>query len=162
QQIIPHLGDTPMQRLKPEKVEDWHSILRKRGGKGGRALAARTVGHAHRVLHRALQRAVESQVLSRNVASIKRPPKVEKGEGKILAPDQVKLVIEKLAGHPLYEIAVLDLATGMRRGELLALRLSDLDLDKAMTARIERSLEETRAGLRFKPPKTDHGRRTIS
>jgi integrase len=64
-------------------------------------------------------------------------------------------------GHPLNEIAVVDLATGMRRGELLALRLSDIDLDGA-TVRIERSLEETRDGLRFKAPKTVHGKRTIS
>jgi integrase len=62
---------------------------------------------------------------------------------------------------PLYEIAVVDLATGMRRGELLALRLSDVDLDRA-TVRIERSLEETREGLRFKAPKTANGKRTIS
>ncbi len=71
------------------------------------------------------------------------------------------MVIDKLVGHPLYEIAVVELATGMRRGELLAVRLSDLDLDAA-TISVDRSLEETRAGLRFKPPKTKRGRRTIS
>ena len=49
----------------------------------------------------------------------------------------------------------------MRRGELLALRWADVDLDGS-TARIERSLESTREGLRFKAPKTLHGRRTIS
>jgi integrase len=56
---------------------------------------------------------------------------------------------------------VVDLATGMRRGELLAVRLSDVDLDGAKI-RIERSLEETKKGLRFKEPKTKHGNRTIS
>src|SRR5215467_8122177 len=49
----------------------------------------------------------------------------------------------------------------MRRGELLGLRLSDVDLDAA-TVRIERSLEETKSGLRLKPPKTKHGKRAIS
>jgi hypothetical protein len=53
--------------------------------------------------------------------------------------------------------AVLDLATGMCRGEILV--LSDVDLDGA-TVRVERSLEETGAGLRFKGPKTQHGKRT--
>ena len=48
----------------------------KEGGKDRRALSARTVGHAHRVLHRALQRAVENETLSRNVASLIRPPNV--------------------------------------------------------------------------------------
>jgi integrase len=113
------------------------------------------------VLHRALQRAVESEVLSRNVASVISPPKVEEEEVEILTEDQINIVLDKLVGHPLYEIAVVDLNTGMRRGELLALRLSDVDLDGA-TARIERSLEETKTGLRFKPPKTKHGKRKIS
>lgn len=55
---------------------------------------------------------------------------------------------------------MLALATGMRRGELLALQWSDIDLDTA-TLRVERSLEETKAGLRIKPPKTKRGRRSI-
>jgi integrase len=161
QQIIPHLGNKLMQRLKPHEVQSWHETLLKSGGKGGRALSARTVGHGHRVLRRALQKAVASEVLARNVAAVISPPKVTEEEIEILTEDQINLVIDKLAGHPLYEIAVVDLATGMRRGELLALRLSDVDLDRA-TVRIERSLEETREGLRFKAPKTANGKRTIS
>jgi len=113
------------------------------------------------VLHRALQRAVESEVLARNVSAVISPPKVEEEEIEILTADQISHVKDKLVGHSLYDIIVLYLATGMRRGELLALRLSDVDLDLA-TVRIERSLEETKSGLRFKPPKTKHGKRTIS
>jgi integrase len=160
-QIIPHLGAKVMQQLKPHEVEDWHETLMNSGGRYGRALSARTINHAHRVLHRALQRAVESEVLARNVASIISPPAVEEREIEILTSDQIKLVVDKLAGHPLYEIAVVDLATGLRRGELLALRLSDVDLDAGIV-RVEQSLEETKAGLRFKAPKTAHGKRTIS
>jgi len=118
-------------------VQDWHNTLLKSGAKNGKPLSARTVGHAHRVLHRALQRAVESEVLARNVASAISPPRVEEEEIEILTDDQITMVIERLAGHPLYEIAVVDLSTGMRRGELLALRLSDVDLDGAKI-RVER------------------------
>jgi integrase len=60
----------------------------------------------------------------------------------------------------LYPIIALALATGMRRGELLALRWGDLDLD-AGRIQVERSLEQTKGGLRFKEPKTKHGRRSI-
>jgi integrase len=119
------------------------------------------VGHAHRVLCRALQLAVKSEILTRNVASAISPPKVEEEEIEILTAEQIDLVVRKLQGHPLYEIAMVDLDTGMRRGELLALRLSDVDLERA-TVRVERSLEETKGGLRFKPPKTKRGRRTIT
>lgn len=63
--------------------------------------------------------------------------------------------------HPLYAIVATAIGTGIRRGELCALGWGALDLD-AGTLRVERSLEETKQRLRFKPPKTKHGRRTIS
>lgn len=49
----------------------------------------------------------------------------------------------------------------MRRGELLALRWQDVDLDRSRVT-VARSLEQTKAGLRFKEPKTKKGRRTIT
>src|SRR5262245_83078 len=56
QQIVPHLGGITLQKLRPVTVEKWHEILLASGGKDGKPLSARTVGHAHRVLHKALQR----------------------------------------------------------------------------------------------------------
>ena len=53
------------------------------------------------------------------------------------------------------------MGTGMRRGELLGLQWGDIDLDAA-TLRVERAVEETKARLRLKPPKTKRGRRNIS
>lgn len=160
QQIIPHLGAISLQRLKPAHVQQWHSTILKAGGAKGRPLSARTVGHAHRVLHRALQRAVESETLSRNVANTVRPPKVEGREIELLTAEQIIDVLAKLDGHELYPIVALALATGMRRGELLALRWEDVDLDDT-TLKVERSLEQSDKGLRFKDPKTKHGRRAI-
>jgi integrase len=160
-QIIPHLGPVQLQKLKPAQLQDWHGIIIREGGKDGRPLSARTVGHAHRVLHRALQRAVENETLPRNVASLIRSPNVEAQEVEILSADEIGIVLAKLEGHALYPIVALALATGMRRGELLALRWEDVNLGGA-TLRVERALEETSAGLRFKAPKTRHGRRTIS
>ena len=160
-QIIPHLGRVQLQKLRPSQVQEWHGTIIREGGKNGRPLSARTVGHAHRVLHRALQRAVENETLHRNVATLVRPPKVESQEVEILAADEIGMVLAKLEGHALHPIATLALATGMRRGELLALRWGDVDLGGA-TIRIERALEETGAGFRFKTPKTKYGQRTVS
>lgn len=101
------------------------------------------------------------EVLSRNVASVIKPPKVEAHEVECLAADQIGVVLAKLEGRVLQPIAALALATGLRRGEILALRWRDVDMDSAIL-RVEHSLEETKAGLRFKAPKTRHGRRTIS
>jgi len=68
---------------------------------------------------------------------------------------------QRLRGRSIYPIVALAIATGMRRGELLALRWKDIDTDGARL-RVERSLEQTKKnGLVFKSPKTKHGRRTI-
>jgi len=161
QQIIPHLGTTLLQKLRPVQIDDWHTLLLKQGGKDGRPLAARTVGHAHRVLRRGLERALRLEVVSRNVAAAFRAPKVEATEVVILSPDQIAEVLERLEGHALYPIVSLALGTGMRRGEICGLAWGALDLDKA-SVKIERSMEETDAGLRFKPPKSRAGRRAVS
>jgi hypothetical protein len=73
-----------LQRLRPTHIDDRHNTLLKNGGKRGGPLSPRTVGHAHRVLHRALQRAVKKEVLSRNVANAISPPTVEDAEIEIL------------------------------------------------------------------------------
>ena len=70
-QIIPHLGDVKLQKLRPERIEQWHTALLAAG------LSARTTGHAHRVLSLGLKRAVENGSLARNVAAIRKPPAVE-------------------------------------------------------------------------------------
>ena len=155
-QIFPHVGQIKIQKLKPEHLEQWHSALLASG------LAPRTIVHAHRVLSVCLTRAVTNGTLARNVASVARPPMVEDEEVVILTPEQVSAVLQALKGHSIYPIVALALSTGMRRGELCALRWSDVDLDRGVL-HVENSLEETRhGGLRVKPPKTKSGRRNIS
>jgi integrase len=162
QQIFPHLGDRVMQKLKPAEVQNWHGIVAQSGGKNGKPLAPQTVVHAHRVLHRALERALGAELLSRNVASSVPPPKVPDEEIEILAPAQLSRISTNLADvWPLRTIAATLLGTGMRRGELCALAWDDVDLDAAMVT-IDKSVEETKAGLRIKATKTRHGKRRIS
>jgi len=154
-QIIPHIGSNPVQKLRPVHLSELYAKLLRDG------LAARTVGHVHRVLHRALGHAAQWGVVQQNVASLVSPPRVPSAEIEILREDEIKGVMDRLRERSIYMIAALALATGMRRGELLALRWQDVDMD-AGKVRVERSLEQTKAGLRFKSPKTRHGRRTIS
>lgn len=161
QQIIPRLGATPLQNLRPAQISEWHSMLLRSGGTNGRPLSARTVGHAHRVLHRGLERALSLEMVARNVAHAIRPPKVPDTEVASLTAQQIGEVLARLDGHVLHPIAALALGTGMRRGEICALAWGAVDLDGA-AVRIERSLEETKAGLRFKSPKTRSGRRSVS
>ena len=155
-QILPYVGNLPIQKLKALHLTDLYVKLQRDDG-----LAARTVGHVHRLLHRALVHATQWGVTQQNAAGLVRPPLVASTELEIIREAEIGAVLQKLRGRAMYPIAALALATGMRRGELLALRWQDVDLDCGKL-RVERSLEQTKAGLRFKSPKTKHGRRSIS
>jgi integrase len=161
QQIIPHLGSSPLQKLRPAQIDEWHTLLRRCGGKDGRPLSARTVAHAHRILHRAYERALRLELVYRNPAHVVRPPRPERAEVEILSAEQIRAVLSALEDHPLHPIVSLALGSGLRRGELCALTWATLDLEAGIV-RVERSLEETAQGLRFKPPKTYHGRRGVT
>ena len=152
--VRPHIGALPLHKLQPVHLAELYAKLLSTG------LSARTVGHVHRCLHKALIVAVEWNLLARNPAAIAKPPKVQAREIEIITVEQAQKLLRCLRGRALYPIIMLALATGMRRGELLALRWCDVDLD-AGTAQVARSLEQTKAGLRFKEPKTKHGRRSI-
>jgi integrase len=154
-QIVPHIGQQLLQKLRPVHLTELYAKLLKEG------LAPRTVGHVHRLLHRALGHAGTWGVAQQNVASLVQPPKVETSEVVILTKEQIAKLFHHIKRQSMFPILSLALATGARRGELLALRIKDFDVEKR-TLRIERSLEQTKAGLRFKPPKTKHGKRTIS
>ena len=152
--VVPHIGALPLHKLQPVHLAELYSeLLAKR-------LSPRTVGHVHRVLHKALTVAVEWSLLSRNPAAIAKPPRVQAREIEIITVEQAQTILQHLRGRALYPIIALVLATGMRRGELLALRWGDVDLDGGRI-QVERSLEQTKAGHRFKEPKTKHGRRSI-
>jgi integrase len=165
--VRPHLAALPVQKLAPAHLAELYGKLlregrRPRGEEAAAGLSPRTVGHVHRVLHKALNVAVEWGVTHRNVVSVVTPPKVSSTEIEILDEDQARRILQQLRGRSLYMIALLGLTTGMRRGELLALRWRDVDLDGA-TLRVEQSIEQTKSGgLRFKAPKTKHGRRIIA
>ena len=73
-QIVPHLGKKLVQKLSRLDVEAWHAALRTGG------LAARTVGHAHRVLGKALHDAEDDNLIARNVCKLRKPPKVAETE----------------------------------------------------------------------------------
>jgi integrase len=128
----------------------------------GNGLAPRTVGHIHRLIKRVLGHALEWGVTRSNPAISAEPPRVERTEIEILGPAEIKTLILGLRGKSLYAIALLAVATDMRRGELVALRWQEVDLEKGLV-RVERSMEQTRAkGVQPKSPKTKAGRRTVS
>jgi integrase len=159
--VRPRIGKMMLQKLRPVTLSELYAalLIDGRGAAGG--LAPRTVGHVHRVLHRALGHAVQWSLIGASPATNVSPPRVTDTEIEILRPAQIAAARRALAGKSIYPLFMVALGTGMRRGEMLALRWQDVDLDAGL-ARIERSLEQTKAGLRFKAPKTRHGRRSVT
>jgi integrase len=159
-QVRPHLGATRIQKLRAVNFVELYGKLQQAKPEGA-GLAPRTIGHVHRLMHRVMNYAVKWDMLRSNPVSAADPPRVERAEIEILDAEQIKTVLHSLRGHVLYPVIVLALATGARRGELVALRWGDIDLDTSKV-RIERSLEQTNAGLSVKAPKTKAGRRVVT
>jgi integrase len=111
--------------LRPLDIERWHTALRSGGRANGKGLTARSIGQAHRVLFKALNDAMRNELITKNVAKV-QGPKVEPME--IFIVQDILAFIEKLktAGR-LYVPAMVSLFTGMRLGEVLALRWSRVD-----------------------------------
>jgi integrase len=162
-QIAPHIGAKLLQKIKPADIEAWHTTLRASGRKDGKGgVSTRTIKHAHRILSQALDDAVRNDLAAKNVAKLQGAPQVDDAEVQIVAKERIGELIEKLRGRTIYARAIVALFTGMRRGEVLALRWSNVDLD-AKVIGVREALEETREhDIQVKAPKTKAGRRDVS
>jgi integrase len=161
QNIAPHLGHIRLTDLKPLEIQSFYATLLTSGRKKGGGLSPLTVQHVHRLLRRALHQAQRWELIERNPADGVDSPRVQRKEMNALDRDGLRRLLLALRGHKLYLPVLLAATTGARRGEILALRWSDVSLD-AGTLRVARSLEQTSAGLNFKEPKSRYSRRTIS
>ncbi len=160
--LVPELGALPIGKLAPAHIQAAYSKWATGGRRDGKAggLSPRSRGHIHRIFNAALVRAVEQQVIARNPAEVfkKRLPKVEPKEMVTLSPEQSRQLLDAIGHTRVYWPVLLALATGMRRGEVFALRWKHVDLERG-SLRVMESLEQTRAcGLRFKSPKNDRTR----
>ncbi|MCA1546453.1 site-specific integrase [Bradyrhizobium sp. BRP19] len=159
QNIKQRLGATVLSKLKPDRIAAAYSdaLAGGRGDKKEGGLAPRTVGHMHRVLKRALHQAVRWELIPRNPVDAVDPPKVDWKPVQTYDLTQTADVIEAVRGKPIFVPAMLAVLCGLRRGEICALRWRNVDLVGGQLSVVE-SLEQTKAGLRFKSPKSGKGR----
>ena len=161
--LIPGLGHIELMKLSPQQIDRFYADSLRSGrldGKGG--LSLRTVLHHHRVLSQALQRAVTWRLLTRNPAHAAEPPKPPKKEFRTLDGKQTAELLEAAGGLYLYPPVMLAVTTGLRRGEVLGLKWSDIDLDKDEPAlQVRRSVGQVKGKVSIKPPKTKKSRRTV-
>ena len=166
--LIPRLGALQLRELTPAHLNDLYVELLERGRlqrPGG--LSPRTVRAAHTILRRALRDAVRQGLLTRNVADLADPPSAAAARAearksvKTWTPAQLRQFLDRTCEHRLYPAFLVGAMTGMRRGEVLGLRWTDLDLDAARLT-ITQTLVAPRYELVFSEPKTAAGRRTVA
>lgn len=159
--ITPSLGHVPLSKLTGLEIQRYYRKLQESGRLDGKAggLSPTTVVQYHRILRCALQQAVKWKLIPQNPADDCDPPRIAKKEQKYLTADEARQLWEELAaaGSWMYLPVLMAIISGSRRGEVLGLKWSDLDLATGMVT-VRRSLEQTREGLAWKLPKDGEGR----
>ena len=152
---IPTLGTRPLAKVTPQDLQALYAGL-------GEKLAPRTVGHVHRVLHRALADALRWGLVARNVCDAVRPPKVQAKEMRALSPEEARQLLTGAVGDPLEALYILAVTVGLRQGELLGLKWQDVDLD-AGRLQVRRSIARLNGhGWLEQEPKSASSRRSVA
>jgi integrase len=152
--IVPALGRIKLKDLTPAHLR---SFYRDRLDSGR---APSTVHKLHVVLHKALKAAVADGLIPRNAAAGLKLPRITREEIDPLTEEEARRLLETASGDRLEALYVLALNTGMRQGELLALKWDDVDLERGVL-RVRRTLTHVDKAFVLGEPKTKNSRRTI-
>jgi integrase len=155
------IGAVPLQALVPLEVENLYKELLATRGRQGRPLSSKTVRGVHVVLRKALADAERRGLVVRNAAAAAKPPVPSKHEHTTWTAEQLARFLRSLEGERLAAAFVLLATTGMRRGEALGLRWSDVDFD-ADRVSIVQTITTVRDKMVISPPKTARSRRLVS
>lgn len=158
--ILPTLGSVRLQNVDAPRLNALYRELAP-GESDRKGLSPKSIRNVHVVLHKALGDAVKWNMIVRNPAAYADPPRGRRTEMSYWTPEQVRSFLVSLGEHRLTPAFLLAASTGMRRGELLGLRWSDVDLGEQKLT-IRRSLVTVNYKLHLSEPKTDRGRRTIA
>jgi integrase len=153
--LKPALGKVKLKKLTPAQVSTFYQEKLAAG------YAPAGVHKLHATLHKALDQAVKWHVVPRNVCKAVNAPRPTSEEMRTLSAEQVRVLLSAAAGDRLEALYVLAVHTGMKQGELLALKWTDVDLNAA-TVSVRRTLTKSGTTLLTGDTKTGKSRRTIS
>jgi integrase len=159
--LAEHLGDLPLAHLTVRDCNRLYAHLHAEGGQGGAPLRAKTVLRIHNVLHKALQDAIALGLIDSNPSQRATLPRYDRDDGDpanerhMWTPEQLRTFLEHTKDHRFGDLWFVAAFTGLRRGELLGLRWTDLELDgEAPLLRVRRSLSVIGGHPRLKETKT--------
>ncbi|MDI5974781.1 tyrosine-type recombinase/integrase [Amycolatopsis magusensis] len=159
--IKPLLGHKKLNRLSPRDIRAFVAALRTRRTVHGAKLSDRYVQNVFEVLRSALTAAVkQDELIGRNVAMLVTTPSRGEHDVAPLDEDSARKFLRAIADHWLCALWLLLITTGLRKGEVLGLAWSDIDLDTG-EIKVRRTVQRIRGQLRFGKPKTPRSRRTV-
>ncbi|HBK53683.1 MAG TPA: hypothetical protein DDZ44_07095, partial [Syntrophomonas wolfei] len=183
--IKPNLGEHKLAKLSPMHLQDYYAkqlqegridklkmeLLKAERKKKDKiqkridnfitpGLSPTSVNYQHRIIHKALKQAVKWQMVARNVADAVEPPARVKATIDYLQKGQLNTFLGCIKTFSDYHVILTAVLTGMRQGELLGLRWSDIDLDAGLIYVRQQLQYLPSKGFFFKPPK-QHSNRTI-
>jgi integrase len=153
--IRPRLGRVKLAKLRPTDVGAFISA------KVDEGYSVSTVGRMRSVLMQAIAEAQRWDLVGRNVAAISRGPRGSRAEGRTLTMEQARTLLAFLKGDPYEALFVTVLGLGLRRGEALGLRWSDVDLE-SRTLTVRHALTRRKSGLVLGEVKTRQSRRSLN
>jgi len=163
--LIPNIGNIPLDKLTSLRLQKLYQDLRTSGrvvqnNVECSGLSPKTVRSIHMVLHSALKQAVKEGLIKKNPTDGCNPPKLERKEMKVIQPEQIGAYLQAAANRNVLPMFYLELTSGLRRGELLALLWTDLDLEKKSIS-VCKSVRGSQGELKVSAPKTRHSIRTV-
>jgi integrase len=161
--LIPAFNRVPLSELQAQHVQAYQASKISEGrtdGKGG--LSARSVVYHHRILSKALDYAVKMGLVVRNVVKVVDTPRVARNTMHTLSQEEVTRFLDTARETEHYVYFATLLYTGLRRGELLALRWRNLDLDNGKLMVVETAYKLGNGEYRIKEPKTPQSRRNVT
>lgn len=153
--LLPDVGKIPLVKLTAQQVQ----LLYAKNLEEGQS--STSVHHLHAVLHRALDAAVRLGLVQRNICDMVDVPRMRHHEMATLSEEQAQLLLAAAKGERLEALYTLALSTGMRQGELLALKWRDVDVEGG-SLQVRSALHFTKEGAVFSEPKTNYSRRRIA
>ena len=168
QHIIPAIGDIPLNKLTTRDLQKFYNDLQSNGRlrkvqkKEKPGLSNSTVRGIHMMLHNALDQAVKEKLILSNPTENCIIPKIEKQEMKILHPDHISAYLNAAERRNALPMFYLELVSGLRKGELVALQWSDLDETNCTISVSKQASWDTDGNLILSQPKTGNSIREVS
>lgn len=165
--IKPYIGDMPLEKVTSLDLQKLYKklltegrVVRKESEHQPEGLGTKTVRNINQIISSAMDMAIEQQILLHNPAKGCALPKIERKEMRTIPREQLAAFLQEAKNSGVFELYYIDLATGLRRGELLGLKWEDVDLEQGLL-RVRRQVARINGVVQEMPLKTKNSYRTI-